>query len=81
MDVATTVVVGVIALIAGFLAGSLLRGRTETGAARHELDLTLALAETGAHVTAVEIDTGHLAPITHPQLIADEILLAPTTTP
>ncbi|HPU39551.1 MAG TPA: alpha/beta hydrolase [Microthrixaceae bacterium] len=32
-------------------------------------------------VTAVEIDTGHLAPITHPQLIADEILLAPTTTP
>lgn len=54
MDVATTVVVGVIALIAGFLAGSLLRGRTETGAARHELDLTLALAERDtAHAAAL----------------------------
>ncbi|NLA09089.1 MAG: DNA recombination protein RmuC [Microbacteriaceae bacterium] len=54
MDVATTVVVGVIALIAGFLAGWLLRGRTETGAARHELDLTLALAERDtAHAAAL----------------------------
>lgn len=54
MDVATIVVVGVIALIAGFLAGWLLRGRTESGAARHELDLTLALAERDtAHAAAL----------------------------
>ncbi|MCB1299003.1 MAG: DNA recombination protein RmuC [Microthrixaceae bacterium] len=53
MDVATIVVVGIITLIAGFLAGWLLRGRTETGAAQQELDLTRALAQRDAEHAGV----------------------------